>query len=290
MIPPKFSYRAPSSVAEALSLIQESNGEGKFLAGGHSLLPMMKFRISEPEMLIDLGRIAELRGIRTVGNRVHIGAMVTENEILGSTLLEEKCPLLPEVASWIADPQVRNRGTIGGDVAHGDPANDHPAVMRALDAEFVLRSSSGERVVGANDFYFGTYVTAMEANEILTEIRVPVLGPHSGYAYKKLKRKTGDFAIAAACVVLTLAGDRCTRIAITLTNVGPTPLRADEAEAALTGKTIDEAAIEQAARLAMVICDPAEDLRGDKNYKTHMAGEMVRRALRAAVIRARGNK
>lgn len=290
MIPPSFSYRAPASLKEALALVDASGGEAKFLAGGHSLLPMMKFRVAEPEVLIDLGGVAELRGIRQVGERVHIGPMSTENEILRSPLLAEKCPLLPEVARWIADPQVRNRGTIGGDIAHGDPANDHPAVMQALEADFVLRSSKGERVVPARDFYLGTYYTALEPTELLAEIRVPVLGPGTGYAYKKLKRKTGDFAIAAACVVVTMTGETCKRIAITLTNVGPTPLRASAAEAALAGKPVDEAAIERAAQLAMQICDPAEDLRGDKEYKTYMAGEMVRRAIREAVAKAKGAK
>lgn len=290
MIPPSFAYRAPASLQEALALIDESGDDAKFLAGGHSLLPMMKFRVSEPSVLIDLGGVPELQGIREAGDRIHIGPMSTENEIIGSALLQEKCPLLPEVARWIADPQVRNRGTIGGDVAHGDPANDHPAVMQALEADFVLRSSQGERVVPANDFYLGTYFTAMEPNEVLAEIRVPVLGPGTGYAYKKLKRKTGDFAIAAACVVLTLDRGICKRIAITLTNVGPTPLRASAAEQALTSKAVDDAAVENAAQLAMQICDPAEDLRGDKEYKTHMTGEMVRRAIRQALERAKETK
>ncbi|MEW5891072.1 MAG: xanthine dehydrogenase family protein subunit M [Pseudomonadota bacterium] len=290
MIPPSFSYRAPATVSEALALLNESDGEAKVLAGGHSLLPMMKFRFAEPALLIDIGRIPELKGIRQVGNRIHIGAMTTENELLESALLKEKCPLLPEVVRWIADPQVRNRGTIGGDIAHGDPANDHPATMRALEAEFVLKSADGERVVAADDFYLGTYYTLLEANELLTEIRVPVLPPGTGYAYKKLKRKTGDFAIAAACVVLSLTGDKCERIAITLTNVGPTPLRAETAEKLLTGKAIDDQLVEQAAQLAMEICDPAEDLRGDKEYKIHMAGEMTRRAIREAIDRARGRK
>lgn len=290
MIPPRFSYCAPATLAEALVLLNQSDGEAKVLAGGHSLLPMMKFRFAEPESLIDIGRIAELRGIRQQGDYISIGAMTTENEVLNSTLLRDKCPLLPEVVRWIADPQVRNRGTIGGDIAHGDPANDHPATMRALEAKFVLKSTEGERVVEANEFYLGTYYTLLETNEILTEIRVPVLSSGTGYAYKKLKRKTGDFAIAAACVVLKLSGGKCERIAIALTNVGPTPLRADAAETLLTGKHIDDALIEQAAQLAMQICDPAEDLRGDKEYKTHMAGEMTRRAIREALDRANQRK
>lgn len=290
MIPPRFDYRAPQTLSEALSLLKSSGDEAKILAGGHSLLPMMKYRFAEPSLLIDLGRLAELRGIREAGGKISIGAMTTENEILNSDLLRKKCPLLPEVARWIADPQVRNCGTIGGDIAHGDPANDHPAVMMALDAEFVLKGGKSERVVSANGFYLGPYSTLLEPQEILVEIRVPVFPPNTGYSYHKLKRKTGDFAIAAACAIINLNGKTCSKIAITLTNVGPTPLRATAAEAALKGKDIDEPLIEQAAKLAMQICDPAEDLRGDKEYKTHMAGEMTRRAIREALNKAKGGK
>lgn len=288
MIPPHFHYQAPTTVAQAIQLLEARGADAKLLAGGHSLLPMMKLRFAEPAHLIDLNRIDELRGIREQNGVICIGAMTTENELIASELLREKCPLIPEAAALIADPQVRNLGTIGGDIAHGDPGNDHPAVMMALDASFVLQGPNGERVLPADGFYLGTYYTQMEANEILTEIRVPVMPPNSGWSYSKLKRKTGDFATAAAAVNLQVKGKVCGKVRIALTNVAPTAIRAKEVESLLAGKEIDEALIQKAAQLAMRVCDPAEDLRGDREYKTHMAGEMVRRALRRALQRAIG--
>lgn len=287
MIPEKFEYHAPSTVEEALKLMVE-NDEAKILAGGHSLLPMMKLRFAVPEQLIDINGVASLKGISEKEGKIHIGAMTTENELIASELLTQKCPLIPEAAKLIADPQVRNCGTIGGDVAHGDPGNDHPSIMMALEATFVLQSPDGERVVPANSFFLGTYWTELGEHEILTEIQIPIPAAGAGYSYTKLKRKTGDFATAATAVVLTLDGDTCSSINIVMTNVGPTALKAEEAEAILVGKVIDEALIELAAQKAMEICDPAEDLRGDVEYKTHMAGEMTRRAIRTALQRAKG--
>jgi carbon-monoxide dehydrogenase medium subunit len=287
MIPEQFEYFAPSTIDEVLKLMVE-NDEAKILAGGHSLLPMMKLRFAEATHLIDINGVEALKGISDKGDHILIGAMTTESELIVSELLQQKCPLIPEAAKLIADPQVRNRGTIGGDIAHGDPGNDHPSIMMALDAIFVLQSPDGERTVPANSFFLGTYWTELRENEILKEIQVPVAKPNSGYAYTKLKRKTGDFATAATAVVLTLDGDTCSSISIVMTNVGPTALKAEEAENLLTGKVIDESLIEEAAEKAMSICDPAEDLRGDVEYKTHMAGEMTRRAIRIALQRAKG--
>ena len=289
MIPNEFEYHAPSSLDEAIKLLAEHGDEAKLLAGGHSLLPMMKLRFAEPQHLVDINGIGELKGIQMEGGTVHIGPMTTENALITSDLLKDNCPLLPAAAHNISDPQVRNRGTIGGDIAHGDPANDHPALMLACDAEFVLRGPSGERTVAAADFFLGTYWTALEADEVMTEIRIPAFKPGTGYAYEKLKRKQGDWATAAAAVVLEMDGDTCTGARIGLTNVGPTALNATDAAATLVGKRIDDAVIEDAAQRAMAICDPAEDLRGDVEYKTHMAGEMTRRAIRLAVQRAKGN-
>ncbi|HYA38621.1 MAG TPA: xanthine dehydrogenase family protein subunit M [Candidatus Methylomirabilis sp.] len=288
MIPGTFEYHAPSTVDEAIRLLGEYGDEAKLLAGGHSLLPMMKLRFAEPGHLIDLKRVQALRGIREQGGMIYIGAMTTENELIASELLRKKCPLIPEAAHLIADPQVRNCGTIGGDIVHGDPGNDHPAIMLATEASFVLRGRGGERVVPADGFFLGTYSTQLAADEILTEIRVPGVPAGSGHAYCKLKRKTGDFATAAAAVQLQLDGKTCKKIVIALTNAGPMALKANEAAAVLTGKTIDDKLIEQAAQKAMAICDPAEDLRGDREYKTHMAGEMTRRAIRQALARAQG--
>ena len=289
MIPGSFEYHAPATLSEALSMLGQYGEEAKVLAGGHSLIPMMKMRFAEPAHLIDLNRIDDLRGIREADGVIHIGAMTRENDLIASEILRAKCPLLPEAVRNIADPQVRNCGTIGGDIAHGDPANDHPALMLALGATFVLAGPDGERSVPAADFFLGTYWTALEADEILKEIRIDACGPHTGYGYYKLKRKQGDWATAGAAVVLQLDGKTCKQIGIGLTNVAPTALKASEAEALLTGKVIDEALIEQAAAKVMAICEPAEDLRGDVEYKTHMAGEMFRRAIHTALERARGN-
>jgi carbon-monoxide dehydrogenase medium subunit len=247
---------------------------------------MMKLRFAQPGHLIDLGKIAELKGIREDGGTLVIGAMTTENEIIGSKLLQEKCPLLVEGAGQISDPQVRYKGTIGGDISHGDPGNDHPALMLALGASFVLRGAGGERVVPADGFFVGTYDTLMKPDEIMTQIRIPIPGPGSGYCYAKLKRKIGDFASAAAAVQLCMKGAVVEEVRIALTNVGPTPLKATKAEDALRGKKLSDAAIAEAARLAMSICTPVTDQRGDEEYKTAMAGEMTVRALQTARSRA----
>jgi carbon-monoxide dehydrogenase medium subunit len=287
MIPRSFEYHAPASTEEAVALLSTYGAEAKLLAGGHSLLPMMKLRFAEPGHLIDLGRIAELRGIRHDGDEIRIGAMTSENDLIWSVPLNEHCPLLVEAARLISDPQVRYKGTIGGDISHGDPGNDHPAVMMCLRASFVLRGPSGERVVPAETYFLGTYSTAIEADEILTEIRIPVPAAGTGWSYAKLKRKTGDFATAATAVLLQLSGNSVQNVSITLTNLGTTALRAAAAEQHLRGSAFDEAAIGEAAQLAMSICEPVEDLRGSVEYKIAMAGEMTRRALHTAAKRAR---
>jgi aerobic carbon-monoxide dehydrogenase medium subunit len=285
MIPPAFDYHAPRSVGEALSLLGTLGSDAKLLAGGHSLLPMMKLRFAQPAHLIDLNRIPALRGIREDGGDIVIGAMTVENELIASPLLRAKVPLLAEAARLIADPQVRNRGTIGGDIAHGDPANDHPALAIALDATLVLEGPRGQRGVKADSFFVGTYATALADDEILVAVRVPALPAGTGWAYEKLKRKTGDWATAAAAVVLRQAGGKVTHARIALTNVGPTALRAADAEKALLGQALSDATIAAAAKAAMAITDPAADLRGDVAYKTAMAGQMVQRAIRAAAAR-----
>jgi carbon-monoxide dehydrogenase medium subunit len=287
MISAGFDYHAPRSVADAIKLLGSLGPDAKLLAGGHSLLPMMKLRFAAPSALIDLGRIPELRGIAQAGNEVRIGAMTTENDLLNSKLLAEKVPLLVEGAAWIADPQVRYKGTIGGDISHGDPGNDHPALMIALDASFVLTGPKGERVVKADGYFLGLYATQLEPDEILTQIRIPLPAAGSGWSYQKLKRKTGDFATAATAVLLQMQGGKVAKVNIALTNVGPTALKARAAEAALVGKALDEARLNEAARLAMSICEPTPDQRGDAEYKTAMCGEMTRRALQAAAQRAK---
>jgi carbon-monoxide dehydrogenase medium subunit len=287
MIPCDFEYHAPKSIPDALVLLKQFGDEAKLLAGGHSLLPMMKMRFAQPGQLIDLGKIPELKGIREEDGIIRIGAMTTENELIWSKLLQAKCPLLIEGARLISDPQVRYKGTIGGDISHGDPGNDHPALMLALGASFVLRSMAGERVVPADGFFVGTYDTLLKPDEIMTEIRIPVPAAGTGYSYAKLKRKVGDFATAAAAVMLRMKDGVVGDVAIALTNVAPTPLKARAAEDSLRGKALTEASIAAAADLAMSICDPAADQRGDAEYKTAMAGEMTQRALRAALSRSR---
>ena len=287
MIPRQFEYHAPQSLPDAIALLQKYGDTAKLLAGGHSLLPMMKIRFAEPAHLVDLGKIADLRGIREKGKELRIGAMTTENDLIWSTIVQEKCPLLVEAARLIADPQVRYKGTLGGDISHGDPANDHPAIMLALGASFVLQGSGGERVVAADDFFFGLYSTELKPDEVLTEIRIPVPAKGTGWCYAKLKRKTGDFATAAAAVLLSMKRDKVKEVSIALTNAGATALRAREAEDSLRGKKFDDAAIADAAQAAMSICDPVEDQRGSVEYKTAMSGEMTRRALLTARERAR---
>jgi aerobic carbon-monoxide dehydrogenase medium subunit len=287
MIPGAFDYHAPGTVADAIKLLGELGPDAKLLAGGHSLLPMMKLRFAQPAHLVDLNRIAELRGIREEGAMVCVGAMTVENELIASKLLQAKVPILAEAARQIADPQVRNRGTIGGDIAHGDPGNDHPAISIAIDASFVLQGPNGKREVKADGFFKGTYITDMAEDEVLVEIRVPAFAPQTGWAYEKLKRKTGDWATAAAAVVLRLDGGVVSHARIALTNLAPTALRATNAEAALLGKALTQATIADAAAQAMAVCDPAEDLRGDREYKTAMAGQMVKRAIANAAARCR---
>ena len=225
MIPGEFDYHAPRSLPDAIGLLKQFGEDAKLLAGGHSLLPMMKLRFAQPAHLIDLGRIPALRGIAQVGNEIHIGAMTTDNDLLRSALLAEKLPLLVEGAGWIADPQVRYKGTIGGDISHGDPGNDHPALMLALDASFMLTGPGGERVVKADGYFLGMYSTLLEPGEILTRIQVPVPAPGSGWSYQKLKRKTGDFATAATAVMLQMKGSSVAKIGIGLTNVAAMPLK-----------------------------------------------------------------
>jgi carbon-monoxide dehydrogenase medium subunit len=288
VIPPSFDYHAPRSLGDALSLLSSLGSDAKLLAGGHSLLPMMKLRFAQPAHLIDLNGIADLRGIREEGGALLIGAMTTEAELLTSPIVRNKVPLLAEGAASIADPQVRNKGTVGGDISHGDPGNDHPGLMMALDASFVLTGPQGQRTVKADGYFLGLFSTQLGSDEILTQIRIPIPAAGTGWSYQKLKRKTGDFATAATAVLLRLKGTAVASVAIGLTNAGASALRAKAAEASLIGKPINDATLGEAARLAMSICEPTADQRGDVAYKTAMCGEMTRRALQAAAARAKG--
>jgi aerobic carbon-monoxide dehydrogenase medium subunit len=286
VIPAGFAYHRPKSVEEAVALLAAHDEGARVLAGGHSLIPMMKLRLAVPEHLVDLQDIAELRGMGSDGASVVIGAMATEAQIIGSELLAERCPILRETALQIADPQVRALGTIGGNVANGDPGNDMPAVMMALDAAYRVRGPKGEREIRARDFYQGPFTTALGPAEILTQIRIPLPPAGHGQAYEKQKRKVGDYATAAAAVVLTLAQGKCTAAAIGLTNLAGTPLLADAAGAALVGSGLEPAAIDAAVTQAIAITEPAPDQRGPADFRSHVAGVMVRRALQRAKERA----
>ena len=288
MIPAKFEYHRPSSVDEAIALLTQYGDDSRLLAGGHSLIPMMKLRLAAPEHLIDLQAVDGLGGISEEGGVLRIGAMATQAEVIGSQLLTETCPVLRETAETIADPQVRYRGTIGGNVANGDPGNDMPALMMCLDASYVLRGPDGERQVAARDFYEAAYFTALKEDEVLTEIRVPVPPLGHGHAYAKMKRKVGDYATAAAAVVLTMEGGTCKTAAIALTNVGQTPLFAEAAGQALVGTGVDDAAIDAAVAAATEITDPVDDMRGPPDFRRHVAGVMTRRAIQTALGRAQG--
>lgn len=287
MIPGPFTYHKPARLSDAVALLA-SLEDARPLAGGHSLIPMMKLRMATPEHLVDLGGLAELRGIREDGAAVVIGAGTTQAELVRSRLLAAKLPVIRETSLLIADPQVRYKGTIGGNVANGDPGNDMPALMQALDAQYLLAGTRGERVVAARGFYHGAYDTALEPGEVVTAVRVPVPPAGSGAAYEKLKRKIGDYATAAAAVVVRLEGDTVVDCAVALTNAADRPLFAEAAGAAARGTTLDPATIRRVAEAAMAIASPAADGRGPAEYRREMAGVMVARALAKAAARAKG--
>lgn len=286
MIPGSFDYHRPADVAEAASLLARLDSDARLLAGGHSLIPMMRLRMAQPSHLVDLGGCADLKGVRVEGAEIVIGAMTTQSEIIASEALHAAAPILRETALLIADPQVRYLGTIGGNAANGDPGNDMPALMMALDASYALTSAKGERRVKAREFYRGAYDTAAEPGEILSAIHIPAPAPRHGSAYEKLKRKVGDYATAAAAVVLTVENGRIATCAIGLTNLADRPLLADAAARAVIGTALDKAALDAAAAAAEAIAAPAQDSRGSVEYRTKMAGVMTRRALQRAFAKA----
>jgi carbon-monoxide dehydrogenase medium subunit len=289
MIPPSFEYLRPKTVPEAVAMLQQHGDEAKILSGGQSLIPMMKLRLARPGFLIDINRIAGLSYVKEEGGYLKIGGLTREAELEASPVVRSKYPILLDTAQVIADPQVRNMATVGGNLAHGDPANDHPATMVALGAQIVATGPIGERVLPIENFFVTLFTTALQHEEILTEIRIPVPPPRSGGAYFKLERKVGDFATAAVAVQLTLDDKGiCQKVGIGLTNVGPTPVKAQKAEAFLLGKKPDEANINQAAQLAADEAKPSPDLRGPVEYKKGLVKELAKRSLSRAVERAGG--
>ena len=288
MIPGAFDYHRPASLDEVVALLTEHGDEGRLLAGGHSLIPMMKLRLANPSHLIDLHGIEALKAIEEADGAIRIGAMTTQAEVIASELLAARVPILRETALQIADPQVRYCGTIGGNVANGDPGNDMPAVMLALGADFLARGPSGERAIPARDYYQAAFTTALADNEVLTALRIPVPPAGHGWAYEKMKRKVGDYATAAAAVILVMNGGACRDARIALTNLADVPLLAEAAAQALIGTPVDGAATLKAAAAAVAITDPASDLRGPAEFRKHVAGIMVRRAIGRARERAGG--
>jgi carbon-monoxide dehydrogenase medium subunit len=286
MIPGSFSYHRPASVTDAVKLLASLGEDARPLAGGHSLVPMMKLRLATPAHLVDLHGIAGLKGISRTGNSIVIGAMTTQHELLASDEIAKSLPILHETALLIADPQVRYRGTIGGNVANGDPGNDMPALMLTLGASYQLQGPNGARDVVASEFYQGAYFTALEPGEILSSVSIPVPAAGHGYAYEKLKRKVGDYATAAAAVVLTMSGGKVASCAIGLTNLHETPLLATDAAKAVIGTGLDQATLKKAAAAAEAIMSPAADARGPVEYRKHVGGIMVMRALQRAASRA----
>jgi carbon-monoxide dehydrogenase medium subunit len=288
MIAQSFQYESPGTIQEAISLLQKYGDDAKILSGGHSLIPMMKLRLASPEYLIDINNIPGLSHINEDNGVVKIGGLTRESEVEHSDLLKKHFPIFGDVTKLIADPQVRNRGTVGGNLAHGDAANDHPAVMMALNATVMATGPDGEREIPIDEFFFGFYQTALQPTDILTEIRIPIPPKGTGSAYHKLERKVGDYATAGVAVQLTLdANGNCSNIGIGLTNVNPIPLRAARSEEVLKGKPLTEENIALAAQYASEDCSPSADLRGSEEYKRAMVGVLVKRMIHKAVERAK---
>ncbi len=287
MIPGTFEYHSPSSVAEATALLARLGDDAKVLSGGQSLIPLMKLRLAAPKHLVDINGLPGLAYVREDDGTLRIGGLTREVDLEESEIVRSRYPLLFDTCKVIADPIVRNLATVGGNLAHGDPANDHPATMLALGAEVVATGTRGERTIPIGSFFTGPFSTALKPDEIVVEIRVPAPRPRSGGAYVKLERKVGDFATAAVAVQITLdAGGACEQVGIGLTNVGSVPIKAAKAEAALKGKRPDDATIKQVAQLAAEAAQPSEDLRGSVEYKKDLVRVLTGRALRRAIERA----
>jgi carbon-monoxide dehydrogenase medium subunit len=287
MIPPPFEYARPKTILDAIALLQRHGETAKILSGGQSLIPMMKVRLARPDYLIDINQIEGLQYIKEENRYLKIGGLTREADLEASELIRAKYPIIFDTATCIADPQVRNLATVGGNLAHGDPANDHPATMLALGAEVIAVGPQGERTIPVKDFFLSVFTTALRHEEILTEIRIPIPPPGSAGAYVKLERKVGDFATVGVAAQLTVDAEGiCRQAGIGLTNVGPIPLRAGKAEDFLRGKAVDEVNVKQAARLAAEDADPSSDLRGPAEYKLSMVKELTKRALTRARERA----
>ncbi|HEU5473492.1 MAG TPA: xanthine dehydrogenase family protein subunit M [Actinophytocola sp.] len=287
-VPAPFQYEKATSVEHALTLLAQYGPESRVVAGGHSLLPMMKLRLAQPEALIDINDLVELAGISVDGDALRIGAMVRHTELLHSAVAGEHFPILRDAERVIADPVVRNRGTVGGSLCQADPSEDLSAAFAALRADLVAVGPGGRRTIPAREFFVGPYQTALDDGELLVELRVPIRSHAS--AYEKVERRVGDWAVAAAGAVLNLVGDTVTEVGIGLTAVGATGFVAAEAEDFLRGGQASDERFAEAGRIAAEHCNPAADQRGPVDYKRHLAGELTTRALRRAAARARGEE
>jgi aerobic carbon-monoxide dehydrogenase medium subunit len=292
LIPGSFDYMVAHSVDEAVALLDQHGDEAKILAGGQSLIPLLRFRLARPSILIDINPIDGLEYIQETDGVLHIGAMTREADLDSSSLIRDRYPILLDTSSVVADPVVRNWATVGGNLAHADPANDHPATMLALGARVVARGPAGERVIPIDEFFTDmTFETVLKPNEVLTEIRIPAPTERSGGAYFKLERKVGDYAIAGVAAYITLdSNGNVSYAGIGLTNVGSTPIKARDAEQSLLGKPLDDASIHQAADLAAAASQPVSDTRGPAEYKRGMVRTLTVRALRKALARATGGE
>lgn len=290
MIPASFDYHAPKTLDEAIALLGRLGDTAKILAGGQSLIPAMRFRLAAPDTLVDISRIRDLAYVEERGDHLAIGAMTREHALEASPVVAASYPLLLDTAKVIADPLVRNKATVGGNLAHADPANDHPATMLAYGAQVVARGAAGTRTIGIDDLFVGLFETSLKPGEILTEIRIPKPGKGSGGAYLKIERKVGDYAVAAVAVQLELAGAAIKTVRIGLTNVSSVPMRAKHAEAALAGKQPTDDVLEAAGKAAAAECDPSADLRGQIDYKRDLVRVLTKRAVRRAIERAQGGR
>jgi aerobic carbon-monoxide dehydrogenase medium subunit len=287
MIPPAFEYLRPKTIPEAIAFLEQYGDDAKILSGGQSLIPMMKFRLARPGYLIDINRIPGMAYIKEEDGYLKVGGLTREADLEHSSLIHSKYPILLDTARVIADPQVRNMATLAGNLAHGDPANDHPATMLALRAQVVAVGPQGERILPIESFFVTLFTTKLQHDEIVTEVRIPIPQPGSGGAYLKLERKVGDFATAGVAAQVTVdGGGICQQVGIGLTNVGATPIRAVKAEESLRGKKLDEASVAQAATMAASEAEPSSDLRGPVDYKRALVKELTRRALIRAQERA----
>ena len=289
MIPAPFEYAAPKTLEEALRLVERHGDEAKILAGGHSLLPLMKLRLAQPRYVIDIGRLRGMSYIREENGHIAIGALTTHAEIESSALLRAKCPLLAETAAEIGDVQVRNRGTLGGNLAHADPAADYPAALLALDVEIVAASTAGARTIPINEFFLDMLTTALRPGEILSQVRVTPLAAHTGAAYEKLHQPASGFAIVGVAARLTLGkGGKIEEIGVGVTGLGPKAFRAEAVEKALHGKKASDKIFTDAARYAAQGVEPLADLHASADYRREMASVYTRRALNRAFARAQG--